>query len=221
MLAAVLDVPVEPDGETARRWLQDELAGAVYHQRPSLLEIVYTWLREQFQRFLEAAGGVDSSAAALIVVSALVVVAAVSLAVAGPVLRDRAARRGSVDVLGDDSRSAAELLASAEAHAAAGRWAPAVLDRFRALLRDLEERAILDPRPGRTADEGAREAGSRLPGCAVDLLAAARLFDDVCYGDVAPGPQDDARLREVASLVAATRPAAPTAVEDPEQRVGA
>ncbi len=53
---------------------------------------------------------------------------------------------------------------------------------MRALVRALEDRAVLDPRPGRTADEAATEAGRSLPAHASRLRAAARVFDDVTYG---------------------------------------
>ncbi len=205
-VAVLLDVPVEPDGATGRTWVTDELAKAVYHQQPSLLERLLAWVSEQLQRFLAAAGGVDGRPALLMIGSVIAVVVVISLLVAGPVRRSRVTRRGSAEVFGDDTRSARELLASADLHAANGRWGPAVLDRFRALLRSLEDRAVLEPRPGRTADEGAREAGGRLPGCSVELAAAARLFDEVCYGEASPGAQDDARLRRLVEVVAATRP---------------
>jgi hypothetical protein len=39
----------------------------------------------------------------------------------------------------------------AEAAAGEGRWADAVRERLRAVVRELESRGALDPRPGRTA----------------------------------------------------------------------
>lgn len=65
---------------------------------------------------------------------------------------------------------------------AAGRWNQAVQERMRALVRSLEERTLLDPRPGRTADEAAAAAGHALPTYDARLRAAARVFDDVTYG---------------------------------------
>jgi hypothetical protein len=53
---------------------------------------------------------------------------------------------------------------------------------MRAIVRSLEERALLDTRPGRTADEAAAEAGRTLPAHSDRLRAAARDFDDVTYG---------------------------------------
>ncbi|MBX9247024.1 DUF4129 domain-containing protein [Actinotalea ferrariae] len=211
MLGPVLraDVPVDPDAETARRWLREELADPIYHERPNLLQRAWEWILQQLAQAEQAIGGMDVRLAAVIVVAVLAVGVAVALLVTGPVRRARRDRRASVDVFGDDTRTAAELRASADAAAAQGRWADAVLDRFRAVLRSLEDRVVLDPRPGRTADEGAREAGVRLPSCAQDLARAARLFDDVCYGDADGRPEDDAWLREVDARVAATRPSQP------------
>src|SRR5690606_13734960 len=131
-----------------------------------------------------------------------------ALLVAGPVRRARLARRAPVAVLGDDVRSAAELRAAADALAAQGRWSEAVLDRFRAMTRSLEDRTILADRPGRTARQAADLADVRLPSCAADLADAARLFDAVCYGDVAADRDDDARLRELDARLVATRPLA-------------
>jgi hypothetical protein len=119
----------------------------------------------------------------------------------------RASRaRASTEVFVDDARTAAELRAGADAHAAAGRWREAVLDRFRAVLRSLEERAVLAERPGWTADEAAEEAALALPTRAGDLRRASRLFDDICYGDVQARPEDDAWLRTVDDAVRDTRP---------------
>lgn len=208
-------VPVEPDAGTAREWARDELARSVYHERPDLLTMFLEWLQEQLAQIGDAAGAVDTRTAALVVTGIAVLVAAVALLVAGPVRRARRSRRPSVEVLGGDVRTAADLRAAADAHAGAGRWSEAVLDRYRAILRDLEDRVVLEPRPGRTAHEAAEEAGARLPDHAAGLRAAGRLFDDVCYGDADATADDDARMRELDRAVAAARPAAATA-EEPE-----
>ena len=89
----------------------------------------------------------------------------------------------------DDDRTAAQLRADADAAAARGDWRSAVIDRFRAVVRSLEERVVLDVRPGRTADEAAAVAGLRFPAEADALRRGARLFDDVCYGDAPAGPR--------------------------------
>ncbi|WP_225753672.1 DUF4129 domain-containing protein [Actinotalea sp. Marseille-Q4924] len=213
-VAGVLrDVPVEPDADTARRWAEIELSDPVYQERPNLLQTVLTWLGERFADLQGTATDVDPRIAGLVVTVGVVVALVVALVVAGPVRAARRDRRASVDVFGDDTRTAAELRAAADGLAAAGDWSGAVLDRFRAILRALEERVVLDERPGRTAHEAAQQAGDLLPGCAADLVAAGRLFDDVCYGDAEADAADDARLRDLDRRVAAERPVRPPQVE--------
>jgi hypothetical protein len=208
-----LEVPVEPDAATARRWAEVELSDPVYQERPNLLQTVLQWLGDRFADLQVGAADVDPRIAVLVLTTAAVTAAVVALAVAGPLRRARRDARASVDVFGDDTRSAAELRASADALAAAGDWSGAVLDRYRAVLRSLEERVVLDERPGRTAQEGAREAGERLPACATALADAALLFDDVCYGEARADADDDARLRDLDRRVSAERPAAPVTRE--------
>jgi hypothetical protein len=208
VLRAVWDVPVDPDRDTARGWLEAELTDPIYHEGPSLLDRLLAWIMEQLDNAQRAASQVDPLLAAAVVIGIALVVGVVAFLVAGPVAPARRARR-SAEVFGDDTRTATELRTAADAHAAAGRFDEAVLDRFRAILRSLEERALLDPRPGTTADEGAALAGARLADRAEDLRAAASLFDDVCYGDRATGRDDDVWLREVDARVAATRPERP------------
>ncbi|WP_066582624.1 DUF4129 domain-containing protein [Cellulomonas timonensis] len=198
------DVPVQPGADDARALLEQELADPVYHRGPSLLQRILDWLAGLFGDAPQLA--LPPRAAVLIVVAVLVVVAAVALWIAGPVRR---ARHGSAHraVLADDEgRSAAELRAAADAAAAQGVWDAAVADRFRAVVRALEERALLDERPGRTAHEVVAVAVRRLPARAEDLQAAGRLFDDVVYGGVRAREQDDVWLRAVDARVAAERP---------------
>lgn len=102
---------------------------------------------------------------------------------------------GAGALFADGPRSAADHRSAADAHAAAGRWTEAVQERMRAVVRSLEERTLLDPRPGRTADEAAAEAALSLPDHAADLRAAARTFDDVTYGGRTADADTYARLR--------------------------
>lgn len=207
------EVPVVPDADTAREWAREELADPIYRQRPSLLDQAIEWIFDQLNAMLDAAGNVDVRLAAVVLFVLVVVGVAVVLLVAGPVRRARR-QRESTEVFADDDRTAAEMRASADAFAAAGRWNEATLDRFRAILRSLEERAVLDERPGWTADEASAVAASVLPPCADDLRAASRLFDDVCYGDRAAGPDDDAWLRGVDQRVQDARPVAAATTGD-------
>lgn len=209
----LVDVPVEPDAPTARRWAELELSDPAYQERPNLLATALRWIGDRLADLQVTAADVDPRLAALVLTAAVVVAAFVAIGVAGPLRRARRDVRASVDVFGDDTRSAAELRASADALASEGDWSAAVLDRYRAVLRSLEERVVLDERPGRTAHEGAQEAGARLPGCAEGLAEAALLFDDVCYGDARADAADDARLRDLDRRVGAERPVTPAEPE--------
>lgn len=206
LAVAAMDVPVEPDAEQARSWLTAELTDPVYHQAPSLLERLLAWIQEQLAALGPAIAGINPLVAALVVGGAVLVVVVLALLVTGPVRRARLGQRASHEVLVDELRSAAELRAAADAAAEAGRYHDAVLDRFRAILRSLEERTLLDPLPGRTAHEAAEASAARLPTCAQDLRAAGRLFDDVAYGDLEATSESYRWLTDLDRRVAETRP---------------
>jgi len=200
------DVPVQPGADEARRWLVEELAKPGYDTRPSLLQRFLEWLQGLFDGapVLDLGGPLT---AALVVVAVLVV-AGVAYWVAGPVRLSRRAAASAV-VLDDDARTAVEMRSAADAAAATGDWATAALERFRAVVRSLEERAVLDPRPGRTAWEAAEAAGERVPDVAEGLERGAHLFDDVAYGKASVGPEADAFLRALDERTLAARPARP------------
>jgi hypothetical protein len=125
------------------------------------------------------AGGMNGiTAITIIVVVAVIIVIVVRLRL-GRTIRTVRARTGE---LFDAVLTAAEHRAAAERAAAAGDYAEAVRERFRAVVRELEQRGVLDPRAGRTVDEVAFEAGRALPVLADDLRGAAVQFDDVWYG---------------------------------------
>ena len=109
----------------------------------------------------------------------------------------------------------AEVLAlTADELAAAGRYAEAVRERLRSMLRGLIERDLLPPSPGWTVMELAA-AGARVrPGLAAPLGGAARIFSEIWYGLRPATADDDAAMREhassVAAVAAAPEPAAAT-----------
>lgn len=188
-----LTIPRDPAREAARR----ELSKGMYHENdPSwfqrALDTFWEWINELFSRASTATPG-----GAL----GLVVVIAAVLAVLGALWwRLGTPRRGPVSapaLFDDRPRSAADHRAAAQAHAAQGHWNQAVQERMRAVVRALEERALLDVRPGRTADEAAAEAGLALPAHGGRLRAAARDFDDVTYGGRPGTEQAYRRLTEL------------------------
>ena len=198
--------PVELARDEAARLAREELAKQVYRDAgPGLVQRVVGWLIERAGKLFDEVAGVSPGGYAGIAVVLLLVVAAV-VAVrlkVGPLGRREA---GEQALFSGRARTAAEHRAAADAHAAANEWAEAVRERLRAVVRSLEERAVLDERPGRTADEAAAEAGVALPAVAAELRRAARLFDDIWYGGRPAGPESDAALRGVDEQVRAARP---------------
>lgn len=192
----------------AREAAQDELSREIYHQDdPSVFTRAFDWLITRFGELLDRAtgvapGGAYGLAVVLVLAVALLIVLRLKL---GP-LRTAATDRRNGLFTAATPRTADEYRASADAHAARGAWDAAVQDRVRAIVRALEERAVLDPRPGRTAAEAAGEAGLRLPALAGPLLTAALMFDDVRYGGRPGTEKMDRVLRDLDRRCAATRP---------------
>lgn len=191
------DVPVDTPRVPAREAAEHELSKPMYHENdPSLLQ-------RALDRFWDWVGGIFDSASGAAPGGPLGLLAII-LIVIGLIValwwRLGTPHRppGSADTLFDDStRSASEHRAAAETHAAAGRWNQAVQERMRAVVRSLEERTLLEPHPGRTADEAAAEAGRSLPSHAAGLRTAARDFDDVTYGGRTADRQTYLRLRDL------------------------
>ena len=187
-------VPVELGRDEAAALAREELADPIYRQsEPSLVERVLRWVLERVGELLDAVSR-NSPGGWWGVIALVVVVGAVVVAVrwrVGPV----AARRGrSTALFFGQARTAADHRRDAQAHAAAGEWDDAVRERLRAVVRSLEERDVLDVRPGRTADEAATEGGRAIPAAGDALRAAARTFDDVWFGGRAA---DEAAYRVV------------------------
>jgi hypothetical protein len=202
----IASVPVDLGRDEAAQLAREELAKQVYREAgPGLVERLVRWLLEQAGRLLDGAAGVSPGGySGLVVVLLLVAAAVVAVRLKVGPLGRRAAREEALFV--GRTRTAAQHRAAADAHAAAGAWAEAVRERLRAVVRSLEERAVLDERAGRTADEAAAEAGRALPSCAVGLRAAAVLFDEIWYGGRPAGPESYAALRDLDAQVQAARP---------------
>ena len=195
---AVQLAAVAPVGrDEARRAAQRELSKGIYHQSgpgpfTRAFEAVIDWI----DRFLDrlAAGAPGGSSGALVLLALVLVVAAVVVWRTGPIRRGGRVRQPHVELSGDVGPD--EHRRRADEHATAGRFAEAVRERMRAIVRELEMRGVLDPRPGRTADEVARDAGAAVPTIAADLRAAAGVFDEVWYGGRVATPQSDAVMRQ-------------------------
>ncbi|MWB98868.1 DUF4129 domain-containing protein [Agromyces seonyuensis] len=197
--------PVLPDGPEAREWILRELGEPRYRAaEPTPFDRLVSGFLDWVAGLFSGGGG---SVPVLALVVAVIITALVvaAFAIFG---RPRSITRHRAPVAlfgGDDRRSAAELRRAADAAAAAGDWVLALEERFRAIVRGLDERELVPVHPGTTARAAARAAGIRFPALAGDLDAGAERFDGVRFLDAAAGAEDDARLRELdAALVAST-----------------
>jgi uncharacterized protein DUF4129 len=125
-------------------------------------------------------------------------------------LRWRRRRRGAEDeeapeTLPDDEVPdlPAEVLAlTADELAAAGRYAEAVRERLRSMLRLLIERELLPASPGWTVMELAAAGARARPALGGPLAAAAGVFSEIWYGLRPATVDDDAAMRGYAAGVA-------------------
>ncbi|MGX1131089.1 hypothetical protein RKD49_003279 [Streptomyces glaucescens] len=199
-------IPRDPAREAARR----ELSKRMYHEDdPNPLEralnAFWDWMGGLFDAASSATPG-GTVGLVMVVLVVLAVLGALWWRLGTP----RRQPTSSAALFDDRPRSAAEHRANADAHAAQGHWSQAVQERMRAIVRSLEERALLDVRPGRTADEAAAEAGHALPSHTDRLRAAARDFDDVTYGGRTATQQSYQRIADLDRDLERTKPHLPS-----------
>lgn len=182
---------IDIDRDAAHDAAQHELNKAIY-PRGSVTEQLSQWLDDLLYKVMAGGASVPGgwlTVAILLILAATAVVVAVRLA-RRTMRTNRGPRSGLFGAL---EMTSAEHRAAAESSAARGDWASAIRHRLRAVARDLEESAVLDPVPGRTATELARDAGLVIPGLSGELRRAAVVFNDVTYGEL-PGTEPGYRL---------------------------
>ncbi|MEW2439672.1 DUF4129 domain-containing protein [Streptomyces caniferus] len=182
-------IPVRTPRIPAREAAERELSDPRYHQHdPNPIQQALDWLWERIgELFSAAAGTTPGGWIGLLAIAASVVLLLIALRLRLGAVRRTPTTSGAL--FAEAPRTAAEHRSAADRHAAEGRWNQAIQDRMRALVLALEERTLLTPGPGRTADEASTEAGRAFPAHADRLRIAARTFDDVTYGG-RPGTEE-------------------------------
>ena len=194
--------------DESRKLLEDELAKRVYQEaQPSFFERA---VQAAIDWVVDALSGVRSLGAGpgtLLLAAGAVLLIVVAVLLVRPRLNARAARK-SLSVFGGGS------ILSAEAHrrravaaAGAGRWNEALAERLRALIRDAEERGVLEDRPGRTATEAAAGLAQAFGDQAGEIAWLAERFNEVQYGGGTADEADGARASSLDSVLAAALPA--------------
>lgn len=182
---------IDIDRDAAHDAAQNELNKPIY-PRASPTEQFMDWVNELLYRLAFEGSSVPGGWFTISVLAILVLVAIwVAVRIARRTMRTN--RGEQYALFGNRELSAAEHRATAEQLATQGNWAAAIRHRLRAVARHLEETGVLDPVPGRTATELARDAAAALPALSDELLAAANAFNDVTYGEV-PGTESAYRM---------------------------
>jgi Domain of unknown function (DUF4129) len=199
----------------AQRLAREELSKPMYHPRTPLIQrIIEAVLRFLARIFHAASGAAPGGWWGLVALAALVVIVAAGLrAWMGPVARAHRSQ-GPLTPQGQ-ARTARDHRQDAERLAGAGDYAAAIRECVRAIAAELDERAVLPPRTGRTANEFAEEAGRALPAHAPALREAAWQFDEVCYGQRAGTKAGYERLRDLDKQVMASAPRVSRAAPSP------
>lgn len=198
--------PLTPDEAEANRQLAEELAKAIY-ARPvqswldDLINRVSDWLNDSTN-----GGGVftqDQLAVAGLV--GVVLLAAIVWVVLSRLRSDRTKAKGlSLD---GDKRTGLDFRQAAADQASRGAWSEACLTIFRAMVRSLSERVIIDEFPGMTAKEATDRASTRLPGLSSQLAWSGSLFDSIAYGHRVGTAEHYQELLNLADVVDSTKPA--------------
>jgi hypothetical protein len=189
--------------EGARRAARDELLDHRYHdaQPPLVVRLIGKAVRKLLELLGRAAGNVPGGRAGLLILALLL---AGLVAVIVVRLRPSGRGSGSADVFTTGTAlSAAQHRALADEAAAAGEWAEAVRERLRAVVRELEARGVLEPRPSRTAGEVAQDGSAAVPRIAEPLRRATTTFDEIWYGGRSADASSYAVLVEADQSVAA------------------
>lgn len=201
-LPLLVDLPGRDD---ARELAHRELTKPAYDEaQPPLATRVVQWVFDKVAELLGRSAASVPGGRIGVALIALLVIAIIAVVVVRlrPTLRDPHGGElfGAGHIL-----TAAEHRSLADAAAAGGDFAEAVRERLRAIVRELEQRGVLDPRPGRTAAEVSTEAGRAAAELVEPLRRAATTFERIWYGGQVADASSYAVLVGVDGVVAGTR----------------
>lgn len=201
----LLDLPLVPSPDEARRKLLAELARPEYGGAQTLLN---QWIDRLLGELLDRTPGQLPTGPA-VAIGLGIVLALIWLV--GRTRFNQDQKRRERSALVDPKLTPADYRGLAEQALAASRFDEATVAAFRAIVSDLDRRAVLGDRPGRTAHEAATAMSSAFPAQAEAFRLGADWFDLAAYGIDQGGRQRttaaQARtLLDLGTELAGTRP---------------
>jgi len=194
---------LEPTPAEARDWLEQELNRSDY-QSPWLDSLIQ-WVVDQLRSLLEGAARLAGLSPVFTVLVALAVIALL-VWVLPRVRRESRVTRSDGAALEDLTITAGTYRDRAAQAVRDGRYDEAVLDGFRAIVKDMSDRTLLDDAPGSTAHEASLALAPCFPEHAERLVRAADLFDAVRYGHRRAGADQAGQVQHLDAELATTRP---------------
>ncbi|MCS6711014.1 DUF4129 domain-containing protein [Brachybacterium sp. EF45031] len=195
------------DPDEARRRILEELARSRYGGSEGIIGWVLARLTDLWRSLQESVGsGQRTGVALLIVLCALLLSALVLLLRRTGWVRRSGSLRASADLSAAPELSAARLRELAARAESRHQYDDAVVLALRAIVRDLQERTLLEVQEGTTAHEAALTAAHSFPAARTRLIAASESFDVAAYSSRPATARDAADVRQLAEYLREARP---------------
>ncbi|WP_434177084.1 DUF4129 domain-containing protein [Brachybacterium conglomeratum] len=193
--------------DEARERILEELAKDEYDDSPGFVAWLLGAIEDWLARMVDGVDGSSATQTVIAVLLALVLAAVVVL-----VLRRTGLLRRSPALAVDAALDAEPVLSGEELRGAArdaidaGRTDDGTVLALRALVRDLEERTLLDVATGMTAHEAATRAALTFPDLRGRLQRGADAFDTAAYSVRSVGGKPAEDMLRLAEYIAETPP---------------
>lgn len=193
--------------DEARERILEELSKDEYDDSPGFVAWLLGAIEDWLARMVDGVDGSSATQTVIAVLLALLLAAVVVL-----VLRRTGLLRRSPALAVDAALDAEPVLSGEELRGAArdaidaGRTDDGTVLALRALVRDLEERTLLDVATGMTAHEAATRAALTFPDLRGRLQRGADAFDTAAYSVRSVGAKPAEDMLRLAEYIAETAP---------------
>lgn len=207
--------PWTPDDDEARKLLTERVDSYEVDGSLSLWERFLRWLNEALSLNVDSSG-----AGGIIIVILLIVAVAILLFLLiryfRPSVSPTAAREPD---LVDSSITAEQYLASAQRYLASGDLGQAYVHAYRSIVRDAQQRQLVEVTPSTTATTFGWTMGAILPNHRHAIDQAASTFNQVVYGSMTPTPDAVDTVMQLAQSLQTAQPQAYNPHNDPARLI--